>query len=158
MVGKRTSAGLLVFRRRESGPEFFLVHPGGPFFRSKDDGWWTVPKGLIEPDEAPLTAAQREWGEETGFALPPGPFRALGEITQKGGKRVLAWLAEGAFDAASLKSNLFEMEWPPRSGRQQSFAEVDRGAWFDPVAAEQKVNAAQVALLHRALELIEEPG
>ena len=130
--------------------EFFLVHPGGPFFRNKDAGAWTIPKGLVGDAEPPLAAAQREFVEETGYPLPDGPFLPVGHIVQKGGKRVDAWVVRAELDPATLSSNLFEMEWPPRSGRRASFPEVDRGAWFGRAEAERKILAAQVPFLDRA--------
>ena len=146
----KTSAGLLLCRWRAPILEYFLVHPGGPYFATKDEGAWSCPKGLLEPGEAPLDAALREFCEETGFAPPPPPYPALGEVTQKAGKRVIAFAALGDADASALRSNLFELEWPPRSGRIQRFPEVDRGAWFDLAQARVKINAAQVPLLERA--------
>src|SRR5262245_21481534 len=118
-----TSSGLLLYRRREQ-VEVLLVHPGGPFFRNRDDGWWTVPKGLADPGEDALEAARREFGEETGCALPEGAaYVDLGSIEQKGGKVVRAWAVEGDCDPATLSSNTFELEWPPRSGRKRAFPE-----------------------------------
>ena len=147
------SAGLLLCRRREL-LEFLLVHPGGPFFARRDRGAWSIPKGLLEAGEDPLAAACREFEEETGFALPsrdPLDYLDLGEIEQRGGKRVLGFAALGDADPALLRSNRFELEWPPRSGRMQSFPEVDRAGWFDIAAAAEKINPSQLALLERAL-------
>lgn len=141
------SAGLLLCR---PGPKFLLVHPGGPFFAGKDAGSWTIPKGLIDPGEDPLATAQREFVEETGFALPSGPFIPLGFIDQKGGKRVLAWAAIGDADPSTLRSNTFTLEWPPKSGLRRSFPEVDRAQWFDLATARAKILAAQIPLLDRA--------
>lgn len=146
----KVSAGLLLCRQAAGGVEFLLVHPGGPYFAKKDAGWWTLPKGLVEPGEHPLRTAQREFVEETGFALPPGPFWPLGEIKQKGGKRVIGFGALGDADPAALRSNPFEIEWPPRSGRRQTFPEVDRAGWFGLAAAKQMILAAQIPLLERA--------
>lgn len=126
------------------------MHPGGPFFAGKDDGAWTIPKGLIEPDEAELDAARRELTEETGFVPPEAAYVELGEIRQKGGKVVVAWAIEGDFDVDALHSNTFAMPWPPRSGRTQSFPEVDRAAWFSEAVARRKINAAQIPFLERA--------
>ena len=150
MARSKVSAGVLAVRERGGELEFFLVHPGGPFFRAKDAGAWSVPKGLIEPGEDPLAAAQRELIEETGYALPAGPWVALGFIDQKGGKRVHAWAVAADFDPDALRSEHFELEWPPRSGRIASFPEVDRAGWFGREAAGEKINAAQIPLLDRA--------
>jgi predicted NUDIX family NTP pyrophosphohydrolase len=152
---KSASAGLLLYRSAPSGVEVFLVLPGGPFFRNRDDGWWTVPKGLVEPGEDPLAAARREFEEETGFA-PPAPESAnyldLGTVRQKGGKVVQAWAVEGDCDPALLRSNTFRLEWPPRSGRMSEFPEIARGGFFSLDAARRKINAAQTALLDRLAE------
>ena len=142
----RTSAGLLMYRRRDGALEVFLVHPGGPFWARKDAGTWSIPKGEIDPTEEPLAAARREFTEETGFAAE-GAFRPLAPITQAGGKIVQAWAFEGDVDPAALQSNTFAIEWPPRSGRQKTLPEVDRAAWFPLDVARQKINPAQAALL-----------
>jgi predicted NUDIX family NTP pyrophosphohydrolase len=136
------SAGILLYRRRKEGVEVLLVHPGGPFWAKKDDGAWTVPKGLVDPGEDPLAAAQREFQEETGFTAS-GPFALLGTFRQPGGKLVMIWSAEGDCDPSKLVSNLFEMEWPPRSGRKKSFPEIDRGQWCDEPEALSKVLKGQ---------------
>jgi len=135
----------LLYRIR-GGLEVFLVHPGGPFFTKKDAGSWTIPKGEFTFSEETLDAAVREFYEETGVR-PAGPFAALTAIRQKGGKTVHAWAAEGDMDASAIVSNTFEIEWPPRSGRRQSFPEVDRAGWFDAATARIKINAAQAALI-----------
>ena len=140
----KESSGLLMYRLRPA--EFLLVHPGGPFWKNKDAGAWTIPKGELKPGEDPLLAAQREFEEELGFK-PYGPFIPLSPIKQKAGKLVRAWAFEGDFDTARLKSNTFSMEWPPRSGRQQEFPEVDRAAFFHLNEAKEKINPAQVAFL-----------
>jgi len=140
------SAGVLLYRRAASGLEVLLVHPGGPYWRAKDDGAWTIPKGTIEPGEAALDAAVRELREETGI-VADGPFIALGPVRQKAGKIVTAFACEGQWDPADLVSNTFSMEWPPRSGRMQEFPEVDRASWFTPEEARAKINPAQAALL-----------
>jgi predicted NUDIX family NTP pyrophosphohydrolase len=145
----KKSAGLLMYRRTDAGSlEVLLAHPGGPFWRNKDEGAWTVPKGEYEESEDALAAAMREFGEETGFAVSP-PFIPLGEIVQKSGKRITAWAFAGDCDPARLRSNTFECEWPPRSGRRQNFPEIDRVEWLSLAAARVKINSAQVALLER---------
>ncbi|MCC6984173.1 MAG: NUDIX domain-containing protein [Bauldia sp.] len=144
------SAGLLLYRLAAAGPEVFLVHPGGPFWARKDDGAWSIPKGLMHDGEPGLEAARREFAEETGFA-PEGAFVALGEYRQPSGKRVLAWAVEGDADPADLKSNEFTMEWPPRSGRQASFPEADRAGWFDAEAARIKLSKGQIPILDALL-------
>lgn len=126
-----------------------LVHPGGPFWSRRDAGAWSIPKGEVEAGEQPAAAAEREFVEELGRPAPAGTRTDLGEITQAGGKRVRAWAVEGAFDDTDITSSRFELEWPPRSGRRQSFPEVDRAAWFSLVDARQKLVAAQSALLDR---------
>jgi predicted NUDIX family NTP pyrophosphohydrolase len=148
----KVSAGILLYRRNAASTEVFLVHPGGPFWARKDDGAWSIPKGEIEPGEEPLARAQREFAEETGFAVA-GEFRALAPVRQAGGKIVYAWAVEGDADAAAIRSNRFSMEWPPRSGRSQEFPEVDRAAWFDLKTARQKLNPGQRALVD-ALECL----
>lgn len=138
------SAGVLL--RRASG-EVLLVHPGGPFWAKKDEGAWSIPKGELGPGENPAERALIEFEEETGTRLDPSDLRPLGEVRQKGGKRVIAFTAVGDLDAEAIVSNSFEMEWPPRSGRRQSFPEVDRAAWFDLDEARRRINPAQAALL-----------
>ncbi|MFK7985739.1 MAG: NUDIX domain-containing protein [Sandaracinaceae bacterium] len=150
----KRSAGILPVRRTPDGLAYFLVHPGGPFFRNKDAGAWTVAKGLLEAQEAPLAAAQREWLEETGLTLPEGPFLPLGMIRQKSGKEVEAWLIEAELDPGALKSNTFEIEWPPRSGKTGVFPEVDRAAWFSAPEAREKILEAQRPFLERAAGLL----
>lgn len=146
------SAGILLYRIR-TGPDVFLVHPGGPFFAKKDAGSWTIPKGEFLPPEEALEAAVREFSEETGVRLA-GPFVPLQAIRQKGGKVVHAWAAEGDIDASAIASNTFEIEWPPKSGRRQTFPEVDRAAWFDLAVARVKINEAQVALIDELAVLL----
>jgi predicted NUDIX family NTP pyrophosphohydrolase len=147
----KTSAGLLVFRRGGGRIEVLLVHPGGPFWKNKDDGAWSIPKGEYDPGEDPLSAARREFEEETGIA-PAGEFLALHEVRQAGGKLVRAWALEADYDSAAMRSNTFEMEWPPRSGRKQSFPEVDRAAWFALDEARVKILSGQVPLLEELAE------
>ena len=146
--GKR-SAGILLHRRRDGTLEVFLVHPGGPFWANRDAGVWSIPKGEYDAGEEPLAAARREFEEELGSAPPPGQTIDLGEIRQKSGKRVRAWALAGEFDAEAVHSNSFTVEWPPRSGRQQEFPEVDRAAWFGLIEARARITPAQAALLDR---------
>lgn len=151
------SAGILLFRREGGETEFLLVHPGGPFWARKDAGAWTIPKGQIEADEEPRACAIREMEEELGAApaLDPEQLIELGAIRQRAGKVVEAWAAEAEFDPATLASNTFSMEWPPRSGNQQEFPEVDRAGWFDPGTAREKILPSQAELLDRLLERLE---
>ncbi|QEM03281.1 NUDIX domain-containing protein [Mucilaginibacter rubeus] len=142
----KQSAGILLYRKAAHGLQVFLVHPGGPFFKNKDEGSWSVPKGEYPPDEDPLMAAKREFQEETGHEIT-GNFIALNPIKQKGGKTVLAWAVEGSIDPEEIKSNTFEIEWPPRSGKKQTFDEIDRAEWFDMATAKIKINPAQAALI-----------
>ena len=143
------SAGLLLYRRGESGLEVFLVHPGGPFWARKDEGAWSVPKGLVDADEEELACARREFREETGFDAPSGAELDLGTFRQPSGKQVHVWAIEGDYDPAQLSSNLFEMEWPPKSGRRARFPEVDRGGWFDRTQALAKITTGQRPILER---------
>jgi predicted NUDIX family NTP pyrophosphohydrolase len=140
------SAGLLLFRRRDAGVEILLVHPGGPFWAKKDDGAWSIPKGLYEDGEDSLAAAQREFAEEVGTRVE-GEFMPLGQFKLPSGKRLSVWAVEGDLDTARVRSNLFEMEWPPRSGKQAPFPEVDRAGWFTPEAARIKLTKGQVPVL-----------
>ena len=151
----KQSAGLLMFRRRGGALEVFLVHPGGPFWAKKDQGAWSIPKGEYEPDEDPLVAARREFAEETGI-VPEGAFVALAPLRQSGGKLVRAFAFEGDLDPETIKSNTFVMEWPPRSGRQQEFPEVDRAAWFPLDVASQKILKGQAGLLAELAKLLSE--
>jgi predicted NUDIX family NTP pyrophosphohydrolase len=148
----RAAAGLLLFRRKSDGIEVLLVHPGGPLWMRKDDGAWSIPKGEIEVGEAPLPAAQREFEEELGSPVS-GEFIPLTQIRQASGKLVHAWAIEADFDPSTLKSGTFSMEWPPRSGRQQHFPEVDRAEWFSLDEARRKINKAQIALLDQLSSL-----
>jgi predicted NUDIX family NTP pyrophosphohydrolase len=147
----KQSAGVLVYRKREGKLEVLLAHPGGPVFRRRDAGAWTIPKGEIEPGEEPLAAAQRELLEETGFRFD-GPFVPLGSVKQKNGKVVHAWACEGSVDPATLKSALFRMQWPPRSGAFPEFPELDRAEYFDVETAREKLNTAQHELVVRLVE------
>jgi len=148
------SAGILLFRRKGGGTEFLLVHPGGPFWARKDAGAWSIPKGQIEEGEEPRACAVRELEEELGAApeIALEELIELGSIKQRAGKVVEAWAVEAEFDPAVLASNTFSMEWPPRSGKQQEFPEVDRAEWFEPAAAREKILPAQAELLDRLLE------
>ncbi|WP_315759563.1 MULTISPECIES: NUDIX domain-containing protein [unclassified Bradyrhizobium] len=146
------SAGVLAFRRTSNGLEVLLVHPGGPFWRNKDLGAWSIPKGEFGAGEAAEAVARREFAEELGTTLTAS-LLPLGEIKQRGGKVVEAFAAETDLDAGSITSNAFELEWPPRSGRIQRFPEVDRAAWFDLAEARVRINPAQAALLDRLVEI-----
>lgn len=150
MSGK-ISAGLLLYRRKSTEIEVLLVHPGGPFFAKKDAASWSIPKGESEGGEPLLDRALIEFREELGIAPPPGPYLELGAIKQKGGKTVSAWACEGDF-FGPLHSNTFQLEWPPRSGKVQSFPEVDRAEWFPPSQAREKINPAQIAFLEALAE------
>ncbi|HEU5252691.1 MAG TPA: NUDIX domain-containing protein [Solirubrobacterales bacterium] len=157
-MAKLRSAGILLFRRGGDETEFLLVHPGGPFWAKKDEGAWSIPKGQVEAGEEPRACALRELEEELGAtapALDPGQLIELGSIRQRAGKVVEAWAAEAEFDPATLASNTFSMEWPPRSGRQEEFPEVDRAGWFGLAAAREKILAGQEELLDRLLERLE---
>jgi predicted NUDIX family NTP pyrophosphohydrolase len=146
----KESAGLLMYRIRNGQTEFLLAHPGGPLWKNKDAGAWSIPKGELATREEPLAAAQREFEEELGLK-PNGPFTELRPIKQKSGKEVYAWAFEGDCDPAQIKSNTFTMEWPPRSGRQQEFPEVDRAAFFGFEQAKAKINPAQVKFLEEVV-------
>ena len=153
-----TSAGLVLFRERGDGRlEVLLAHMGGPFWARRDAGAWSIPKGELAAGEDPLAAALREFAEELGHPPPGGPPIALGEIRQKGGKRVIAFAVEGDLDPAAIVPGTFELEWPPRSGRRQSFPEVDRAAWFDLATAGAKIVRGQLALLERLAQLRRAP-
>ena len=152
-MGKE-SAGLLLYRRRQGNLEVFLVHPGGPFWARKDLGAWSIPKGEHQLDEEPLAAARREFREETGME-PHGLLRPLKPIRQAGGKVVQAWAFEGDADPSVIRSNTFAMEWPPGSGRNETFPEVDRAAWFEMDEAKIKILKGQVALLNELQAALE---
>jgi predicted NUDIX family NTP pyrophosphohydrolase len=149
------SAGILLFRRAGAGVEVLIVHPGGPLWARRDDGAWSIPKGECDPGEDPLAAARREFAEEIGSPAPAGEPLALGEVRLKSGKRVIGWALEGDLDAATIRSNTFTMQWPPRSGRTQAFPEVDRGAWFAPARARLKLNPAQAEFVDRLVDMLE---
>ena len=149
----KISAGILLYRMRQGAIEVLLVHPGGPFFRNKDEGAWSIPKGESDGDDDLLAVARREFEEETG-QTPSGPFIALEPIKQKGGKVVHAWACQGDCDPAQIKSNTFSLEWPPKSGRAQEFPEIDRAGFFGPVEAKRKINPAQAALLEQLAALL----
>jgi predicted NUDIX family NTP pyrophosphohydrolase len=148
------SAGLLLFRVRDNYIQVLLGHPGGPFWRRRDQGVWTIPKGLISPGETSLAAAMREFAEETGHRPAGKPF-ALGSETQPGGKVVHVWAVQGDWDPAELQSNTFEMEWPPRSGQRQEFPEIDHAAWFGIAEARAKILKGQAVFIKRLLEAID---
>jgi predicted NUDIX family NTP pyrophosphohydrolase len=152
----KRSAGLLMYRRRKGLLEVFLIHPGGPFWAKKDLGAWSIPKGEYADEEEPLAAAKREFEEETGIKLE-GDFTALRAIRQPGGKTVLAWAFEGDGNASAIRSNTFSMEWPPHSGKQQEFPEVDRAAWFNIETAREKILKGQLPLLEELEQLLSKP-
>ena len=143
-MGKK-SAGILIFRRKKE-LEVMLVHPGGPFWKNKDAGAWSIPKGEFTEDEDPLEAAKRELKEETGIEIE-GKFIELEPVNQKGGKLVYAWAINRDIDFSTIKSNSFELEWPPRSGKKMKFDEVDKAEWFDLASAKEKINPAQTAFI-----------
>lgn len=144
----KQSAGLLIYRRRAGELEVFLVHPGGPFWKNKDEGAWSIPKGEFVEGEDPLEVAKREFHEETGLALnATGEFVPLEAVKQRGGKTVYAWAVQADFDASEIKSNTFSMEWPPRSGKMAEFPEVDRAEWFAmPLAYEKMIEGQRILL------------
>jgi predicted NUDIX family NTP pyrophosphohydrolase len=150
----KMSAGILLYRYRGHTLQVFLVHPGGPFWARKDAGAWSIPKGEYDTGEDPLAAALREWEEETGIPLEASKqaFIALDPIKQKGGKTVYAWAREGDIDPAEVRSNTFEMEWPPRSGKKASFPEVDKCGWFNIPEARQKILEGQLPLIDALLK------
>jgi len=143
------SAGLVLYRVRDGKTEVLLVHPGGPFWKRRDEGAWSIPKGEIGPGESRLDVARREFQEELGVPLPEGEVLPLGSVRQAGGKVVHAWAAPGDLDVSRVSSGTFAIEWPPRSGRTQEFPEVDKAAWFDLDAARRMILAAQGAFLDR---------
>lgn len=153
MIQKKQSAGILLYRINKKVFEILLVHPGGPYWKNKDAGSWTIPKGEFSDDEDPLEAAKREFREELGSGLK-GEFIKLLPVKQKGGKMVYAWAAKGDLDPEKMKSNLFEMEWPPKSGKMQKFPEIDKAGWFEPEEAIKKINEAQIPLIEELIELL----
>jgi predicted NUDIX family NTP pyrophosphohydrolase len=152
----KKSAGILLWRRERGGLRVLLVHPGGPFWKNKDAGAWSIPKGEYDDTEDALAAARREFAEELG-ELPRGEVRLLGDIRQKAGKVVTGFALEGGFDAANFRCNTFEMEWPPKSGTRASFPEVDRAEWFALAEAREKINPAQRGLIDRLEALAAAP-
>ena len=156
-MSREVSAGLVVWRPGRGGPELLLAHPGGPYWRGKDEAAWSIPKGLAEPGEDLLSAARREFAEELGLAVG-GPFVPLTPCKLPGGKWVHAWLVEDDLDLAELRSNLFEIEWPPRSGRTQAFPEVDQAAYFVAADALTRIPRGQQPILLEALRRIAEAG
>lgn len=154
-MAARQSAGILLFRKIFTKPEVFLVHPGGPFWKNKDEGAWSIPKGEFEDDENSLDAAKREFFEETGIKLS-GEFVELRPVKLKSGKKVFAWAIEKDINAENIISNNFEMEWPPHSGKLQSFPEVDKGEWFSIEKAKGKINVMQIGLLEQLQQILSE--
>ena len=153
-ASRRASAGILMYRQRDGSLEVLLVHPGGPVWARRDLGAWSIPKGEYEEGEEPLAAARREFAEELGSSLPEGEPMELGEIRQKGGKRVSAWAITGDLDTERVESNTFVMQWPPRSGQMREFPEVDRAEWFSVSDARERINPAQAAFLDRLAERV----
>lgn len=149
----KTSAGLILYRMQSGQLEVLLVHPGGPFWSKKDEGAWFVPKGELNVGEEPLAGAKREFEEETGLK-PEGEFLALGSVKQKSGKTIVAWAFEGDCDPSSIKSNTFSIEWPPKSGRQQEFPEIDRAGFFTVTQAKAKMHPVEYPLVLRLHELL----
>jgi predicted NUDIX family NTP pyrophosphohydrolase len=149
----KQSAGILLYRNTNNILEIFLVHPGGPFFKNKDEGSWSIPKGEFLDDEEALIAAKREFEEETGQAID-GNFISLGSIKQKSGKIVYAWAVEGDINHETIFSNTCEVEWPPRSGKKLTIPEIDRAAWFEVDQAKRKINPAQAELIDCLTALI----
>jgi predicted NUDIX family NTP pyrophosphohydrolase len=154
----KRSAGILLYRGRTGAPEVLLVHPGGPFWEQKDLAAWSIPKGEYEEGEDPRACALREFEEELGAPPPADALTELGTTRLAGGKLVTAWAAEGDLDPASVVSNMFTLEWPPRSGVMREFPEVDRAEWFSLAEARRRINPAQVAFLERLREGLEEEG
>jgi predicted NUDIX family NTP pyrophosphohydrolase len=158
-MGKRSrrSAGILLYRSANGGIEVLLAHPGGPVWAKRDAGAWSVPKGEIEEGEDAWAVARREFEEETGHPVPDGAAIELGEITQKGGKVVVAWALEGDLDPATAHSNTFPFQWPPKSGRYITIPEIDRVEWFSPDEARLRIKDTQIPLIDRLLEALARP-
>lgn len=150
----KQSAGLLIYRISQEGPEVFLVHPGGPFWANKDIAAWSLPKGEFEEDEDPLQAAIREFTEETGLDVPQGEPIALLPVKHSGRKHIHAWYLKGELDASAVRSNTFELEWPPKSGKKMTYPEIDKAAWFHVDEAKQKLHKGQVLLIERLIDAI----
>jgi len=148
----KQSAGILLYRTKNKTTEVFLCHPGGPFYKNKEDAVWTIPKGEYENDEEPLTAAKREFKEETGKEID-GKFTPLNPVKYKSGKTVNAWAVKGDIDADSIRSNLFQLEWPPKSGKYIDVPEIDKAGWFTIETAKQKILPALIPLLNGLIEL-----
>jgi predicted NUDIX family NTP pyrophosphohydrolase len=148
----KTSAGLLLYRIRAGRLEVMIAHMGGPFWAARDDGAWSIVKGEYDAHEDAYAAARREFAEETGSPAPRGAALELGEVRQRGGKRIVAWAVEGDLDCSAIRSNTFTLEWPPRSGRMQEFPEIDRAAWVPVERARELVVKGQVPLLDRLLD------
>src|SRR6478736_4184719 len=153
MSQMKKSAGIILYRKRNGFLEIFLIHPGGPFWKNKDDGAWSIPKGELDENEDPLKAAQREFKEETGISIN-GVFCELTPIKQKSGKFVYAWALEKDIDIPNISSNYFEIEWPPKSKQLKQFPEVDKGEWFNTASAKQKINPSQVAFIEELMQKV----
>lgn len=154
-MAARRSAGILLYRLAGTGPQVLLVHPGGPLWARKDEGAWSIPKGEYEPGDDPRAAALREFEEELGRPLPPeSPLIELGTVRQPGGKLVTAWAAQGDLDAAAVRSNTFELQWPPRSGKVRQYPEIDRAAWFTLDEAREKLLRGQLPFLQALITVL----
>jgi predicted NUDIX family NTP pyrophosphohydrolase len=151
----KLSAGILLFRTVAGGLQILLVHPGGPFWRNKDEGAWSIPKGEYDDGEDALAVARREFEEELGAKAPSGEYQQLGELKQRGGKVVTAFAAEGDLDASAITSNTFEIEWPPKSGRRATFPEIDKAAWLTLAEARSKILASQLPFIDRLENLLD---
>lgn len=154
---KKHSAGIIVYRMRESGSEVLLAHMGGPFHAKKDIGHWSIPKGLVEGGEEPLQAAKREFTEELGLQVPEGDYLELGTVNQHNNKTVTAWAVEADLDTSDIKSNTFSLEWPPRSGKKQEFPEIDRAAYLSLAEAAKKCIPGQAELFERLANALHVP-
>jgi predicted NUDIX family NTP pyrophosphohydrolase len=154
-VAARRSAGILLYRLADTGPQVLLVHPGGPLWARRDEGAWSIPKGEYEPGDDPRAAALREFEEELGRPLPPeAPLTELGTVRQPGGKLVTAWAARGDLDTAAVRSNTFELQWPPRSGKVRQYPEIDRAAWFTLDEAREKLLRGQLPFLQALITVL----